>query len=181
MLVVDEANPIHSEVVLGRDELVYVHPNKVQAEEYSHLPLEQCKHVYDYLINQYKSLAKKIDERINWSELDNTANQLSDERHKLNYRLKELEERQRKKEQEEQARQRKKEQEEQARQRKKEQEEQAPKARGKNKTFDNRMEDLKRYKEMHGHANVSIPEDKSLAEFCSSVRYAQKNPGKGVN
>ena len=45
-------------------------------------------------------------------------------------------------EEEEQARQRK---EEQARQRKKEQEEQAPKARGKNKTIDDRMEDLKRY------------------------------------
>ncbi len=27
-LVVDEANPIRSEVVLGRDEIVYVHPNK---------------------------------------------------------------------------------------------------------------------------------------------------------
>jgi hypothetical protein len=64
----------------------------------------------------------------------------------------------RKKEQEEQARQkkeqknqarhealqRKKEHEEHARQRKKEQEGQAPKARGKNKTFDDRMEDLKR-------------------------------------
>jgi hypothetical protein len=41
----------------------------------------------------------------------------------------------------------------------------APKARGRNKTFDDRMEDLKRYKETHGHANVSIPEDKSLAQF----------------
>jgi hypothetical protein len=49
-----------------------------------------------------------------------------------------------------------KEQEEQARQRKEEQEEQAPKARGKNKTFDDRMEDLKRFKETHGHANVTI-------------------------
>ena len=40
-LVVDEANPIRSEVVLDRDEIVYVHPNKERAEEYSHLPLEQ--------------------------------------------------------------------------------------------------------------------------------------------
>ena len=31
------------------------------------------------------------------------------------------------------------------------QEEQAPKKRGKQKTFDNRMEDLKQYKETHGH------------------------------
>jgi hypothetical protein len=66
-LVVDEANPIRSEVVLDRDELVYVHPNKAKTEEYSHLPLEQCKRVYEDLVNQYKSLAKKIDERINWS------------------------------------------------------------------------------------------------------------------
>ena len=61
-LVVEEANPICSEVVLDIDELVYVHPNKVRSEEYSHLPLlEQCKRVYDDLVNQYKSLAKKID------------------------------------------------------------------------------------------------------------------------
>jgi outer membrane biosynthesis protein TonB len=93
--------------------------------------------------------------------------------------------RQRKEEQKEQetqaqheARQQKKEQEEQARQRKKEQEEQAPKARGKNKTFDNRMEDLKRYKETHGHVNVSIPVDKSLAQFCVQTRCTRNNPGK---
>lgn len=79
---------------------------------------------------------------------------------------------------EEHARQRKKEQEEQARQRKEEQEEQAPKARGKNKTFDDRMEDMKRFKETHGHANVSIPEDRSLAPFCAQARHARKNPGK---
>jgi hypothetical protein len=33
------------------------------------------------------------------------------------------------------------------------------------------MDDLKRYKETHGHANVSIPEDKSLAQFCANARY----------
>ena len=42
------------------------------------------------------------------------------------------------------------------------------------------MDDLKRYKETHGHANVSIPEDKSLAQFCANARYARKNPGKGM-
>ena len=89
-LVVDEANPIRSEVVLHRDEIVYVHPNKERAEEYSHLPLEQCKSVYAGLVNQYKCLAGKIDKRINWSELDNTAKQLSTERRKLNNRLQEL-------------------------------------------------------------------------------------------
>ena len=46
------------------------------------------------------------------------------------------------------------------------------------KTFDDRMEDLKRYKEMHGHANVSIPKDRSLIKFCAQVRHARKNPGK---
>jgi hypothetical protein len=54
-LVLDEANPIRSDVVLDRDELVYVHLNKVRAEEYSHLHLEQCKCVYKDLVNQYKS------------------------------------------------------------------------------------------------------------------------------
>ena len=75
-------------------------------------------------------------------------------------------------------RQRKMEQEEHARQRKKEQEEQAPQARGKYKTFDDRMEDLKRYKETHGHVNVSIPVDKSLAQFCVQTRCTRNNPGK---
>jgi hypothetical protein len=91
---------------------------------------------------------------------------------------KEEQARQQKEEQEEQARQRKKEREEHARQRKKEQEEQAPMVQGKYKTFDDRMEDLKLYKETHGHVYVSIPEDKSLAQFCKQARYARKNPGK---
>jgi hypothetical protein len=86
--------------------------------------------------------------------------------------------RQRKEEQEEQAMQRKEEQVEHARQRMKEQEEQAPKTRGKYKTFDDRMEDLKLFKEKHGHVNVSIPEDNSLAKFCVQVRHAHNNPGK---
>jgi hypothetical protein len=47
-------------------------------------------------------------------------------------------------------------------------------------TFDDQMEDLKLYKETHGHANVTIPEDKSLAQFCAKARHARKNPGKGV-
>ena len=84
LLVVDMANPIRSEVILERDELVYVHPNIVQKEEYSHLPLEQCKRVYEDLVNQYKCLAGKIDERIHWREL-------AAENHTLDYRLRELE------------------------------------------------------------------------------------------
>jgi hypothetical protein len=70
--------------------------------------------------------------------------------------------RQLKKEQEEHARQ-------QARQQKKEQEEQAPKARGKYKTFNDKMEDLKRFEETHGHANVTIREDIPLGRFCAQV------------
>ena len=99
----------------------------------------------------------------------------------------------RKKEQEEQARQKKeqedqgrhealqqeKEHEEHGRQRKSEQEEQAPKARGKYNKFEDQMEDLKRFKETHGHANVSIREDKSLGQFCSKTRHTRKNPGNG--
>jgi hypothetical protein len=72
----------------------------------------------------------------------------------------EEEARQQKEEQEEQARhealQRKKEREEEAWQQKEEQEEQAPKARDNYKTFDDRMEDLKWYKETHDHANLPI-------------------------
>ncbi len=52
--------------------------------------------------------------------------------------------------------------------------------RGKYKTFDDRMEDLKRFKETHGHANVTIREDKSLSKFCATMRYARNNPGKGT-
>jgi hypothetical protein len=54
------------------------------------------------------------------------------------------------------------------------------KARGKYKTFNDRMDDLRRYKETHGHSNVTIPNDKSLAQFCANARYARKNPGKGM-
>ena len=68
---------------------------------------------------------------------------------------------------------------EHAQQQKKEQEEQAPKARGKKKTFVDRMEEMKRFMETHGHVNVSINEDRSLAQFCAQARHARKNPGKG--
>jgi len=41
------------------------------------------------------------------------------------------------------------------------------------------MEDLKWFKETHGHANVTIREDKSLDQFCNKMRYTRKNPGNG--
>jgi hypothetical protein len=99
-------------------------------------------------------------------------------------RKKEQEEQARqKKEQEDQGRhealQRKKEHEEHGRQQMSEQEEQAPKARGKYKKFEDQMEDLKQFKETHGHANVSIHEDKSLGQVCNKTRHTHKNPGNG--
>ena len=44
--------------------------------------------------------------------------------------------------------------------------------------FDDRMEDLKQYKETHGHANVTIREDRFLSKFCATTRYVRKYPGK---
>jgi hypothetical protein len=41
------------------------------------------------------------------------------------------------------------------------------------------MEDLKRFKETYGHANVTIREDKSLGQFCNKTRHTRKNPGNG--
>ena len=40
------------------------------------------------------------------------------------------------------------------------------------------MEDLKLFKETHGHVIVSIPEDNSLTQLCAQVRHAHNNPGK---
>jgi hypothetical protein len=77
--------------------------------------LEQCKRVYENLVNQYKSLARKIDERIHWSELDITANHLSAEHHKLNYRLQELEDEEEKRDREERVRVAKRDKEKRAR------------------------------------------------------------------
>jgi hypothetical protein len=37
---------------------------------------------------------------------------------------------------------------------------------------------MKRYKETHGHVNVSFPVDKSLAQFCSQARHKRTNPVK---
>ena len=45
-------------------------------------------------------------------------------------------------------------------------------------SFAQRIEDLKAYKEKHGHVNVKDKEDMSLYEFCKGIRHARKNPGK---
>ena len=46
------------------------------------------------------------------------------------------------------------------------------------KSFEQRIEDLKAYKERHGHTNVKSSNDKSLYKFCQKIRYARNNPGK---
>ena len=46
------------------------------------------------------------------------------------------------------------------------------------KSFEQRIEDLRLYKEKHGHVHVEAREDKSLYKFCKNMRYARKYPGK---
>ena len=46
------------------------------------------------------------------------------------------------------------------------------------KSFEERMDDLRAYKEKHGHINVKKKEDKSLYQFCSRSKYARNNPEK---
>ena len=45
------------------------------------------------------------------------------------------------------------------------------------KSFEERIEDLRSYKEKRGHLNVRRNEDKRLAGFCSGMRNARTNPG----
>ena len=42
------------------------------------------------------------------------------------------------------------------------------------RSFDERIEDLKKYKQTHGHLNLKIHEDSSLYKFCADVRYSLK-------
>ena len=46
------------------------------------------------------------------------------------------------------------------------------------KSFEQRMDDLRAYRERHGHVNVKEREDKSLYIFCYEMRRARNNPGK---
>jgi hypothetical protein len=50
---------------------------------------------------------------------------------------------------------------------------------GGHKDFFNRVEELKAYKEKHGHLNVRPKENQSLYDFCSNMRRAWK--GKGTH
>ena len=46
------------------------------------------------------------------------------------------------------------------------------------KSFEQRMDDLKTYKEKHGHVNVKRSDDKSLYQFCNNIRLARNRPEK---
>ncbi|KAL9181856.1 hypothetical protein ACHAXT_012199 [Thalassiosira profunda] len=45
------------------------------------------------------------------------------------------------------------------------------------KDFSERVEDLKAFKRQHGHLNVSVAHDRSLSQFCSSVRHSRRKEG----
>ena len=57
-------------------------------------------------------------------------------------------------------------------------EEEVPKKKRILKSFEQRIQDIRAYKEEHGHVNVKGSEDKSLNKFCHHMRYARNNPGK---
>jgi hypothetical protein len=46
------------------------------------------------------------------------------------------------------------------------------------RSFDERIEDLEEYKQMHGHLSVNRHEDNSLYQFCAHVRHSLKQPEK---
>ena len=56
--------------------------------------------------------------------------------------------------------------------------EEVPKQKRTRKSFEQRIEDLRAYKEKHGHTNVRGSEDMSLHDFCGKMRHARNNPGK---
>jgi len=48
------------------------------------------------------------------------------------------------------------------------------------KSFEQRLEDLRAYKEKHGHVKVKKSDDKSLYDFCIHMRCARNNPEKST-
>ena len=50
--------------------------------------------------------------------------------------------------------------------------------RGKCKSFEQRLEDLKAYKRKHGHVHVTFKEDKALYQFCAQAKYSLQHPEK---
>jgi len=49
---------------------------------------------------------------------------------------------------------------------------------GRTESYDDRIEQLKGFKEKHGHLRITLKHDKKLAEFCYHVRGARRNPEK---
>ena len=49
------------------------------------------------------------------------------------------------------------------------------------KSFEQRIADLREYKEMNGHVNVKYKDDKSLYDFCYNIRKVRKNPEKSTD
>ena len=47
------------------------------------------------------------------------------------------------------------------------------------KSFKEILQDLKTFKEEHGHLNIQCADNQSLSDFCSNVRSARNNPEKG--
>ena len=44
--------------------------------------------------------------------------------------------------------------------------------------FAERLEQLKAFKLQHGHLSIKVADDKSLYNFCNSIRYARRHPGR---
>ena len=57
-----------------------------------------------------------------------------------------------------------------------------PREQAAKKSFEQRLEDLRAYKEKHGHVNVKQSDDSSLYvyDFCKNMRHARKNPEKST-
>jgi len=47
-------------------------------------------------------------------------------------------------------------------------------------SFQQRIEQLKAFKEAHGHLRVTDTLDKKLAGFCRSTRHARRNPDRSM-
>ena len=56
----------------------------------------------------------------------------------------------------------------------------APKKKCVIKSFAQRIEDLRNYKEKHGHVKVKQKEDRSLYQFCNNIRQARNYPEKSA-
>jgi len=48
---------------------------------------------------------------------------------------------------------------------------------GRNKSFEERTEELKAFKAEHGHVHVTLKQDKSLGKFCKGMRAARRGKG----